>query len=282
MLKKNSDSAKGYGSSYGRSYSAYGGSGDMFAVQEAYKAIRTNIILSVVKDGCKKLVVTSSVPHEGKTTTALNLAISLAQAFKKVLLIDGDLRKSKIHRAFGISPDPGLTNVISGLADIKDAIQATKYQNLYCITSGITAPNPAEMLAGERMQAIVEGLEEHFDYIIFDTPPVNVVSDALPLIKMSDGVILIVRAGVTVYTDFEAALSSLEFIGAHIVGVIVNGDDGSDEGTYGQYGKYGKYGRYGRYGKNSKFGEKYDVNSSYGGYAGTASAKNGTEEAEKK
>jgi len=243
--KSKSSARSGYGYGYGYGGSGYGKTDVMFAVQEAYKAIRTNIILSVIKDGCKKLVITSSVPHEGKSTTSVNLAVSLAQAFKRVLLVDCDLRKAKIHRALGIPGDPGLTNVLSGLADISDAVHATKYQNLFCLPAGLAAPNPAEMLASERMSAILAQLETQFDYIIFDTPPINVVSDALPLIKISDGVVLIVRAGVTVYSDFDQALSALEFIEAHIVGVIVNDDNGDEEGSYGSYGKYGKYGRYG-------------------------------------
>ena len=243
--KSKSSARSGYGYGYGYGGSGYGKTDVMFAVQEAYKAIRTNIILSVIKDGCKKLVITSSVPHEGKSTTSVNLAVSLAQAFKRVLLVDCDLRKAKIHRALGIPGDPGLTNVLSGLADISDAVHATKYQNLFCLPAGLAAPNPAEMLASERMSAILAQLETQFDYIIFDTPPINVVSDALPLIKISDGVVLIVRAGVTVYSDFDQALSALEFIEAHIVGVIVNDDNGDEEGGYGSYGKYGKYGRYG-------------------------------------
>lgn len=251
--KSSARSGYGYGGYGGNGYGGYGKTDSMFAVQEAYKAIRTNIILSVIKDGCKKLVITSSVPHEGKSTTAVNLSISLAQAFKRVLLVDCDLRKAKIHRALGIPGDPGLTNVLSGLADITDAVHATKYQNLYCLPAGLAAPNPAEMLASERMSSTLAQLETQFDYIIFDTPPINVVSDALPLIKISDGVVLIVRTGITVYSDFDQALSALEFIEAHIVGVIVNDDNGEEEGGYGGYGKYGKYGKYG-----SSYG--------YGGY----------------
>ena len=103
------------------------------------------------------------------------------------------------------------------------------------------------------MSSTLAQLETQFDYIIFDTPPINVVSDALPLIKISDGVVLIVRAGITVYSDFDQALSALEFIEAHIVGVIVNDDNGEEEGGYGGYGKYGKYGKYG-----SSYVNKYD------------------------
>lgn len=229
-------------------YGYSGGDNSMFSVQEAYKSIRTNLILSLIKDGCKKIVITSSNPHEGKSTTAVNVAISLSLAYKKVLIVDCDLRKAKIHKALGVAGDPGLTNILSGLAEIDEAIKATKYPNLYCLSAGLFAPNPAEMLASERMASLIASLEKDFDYIIFDTPPINIVSDALPLIKLSDGVVLIVRSKFTVYSEFEKALDSVEFIGARLLGVIVNGDDGSEEsGRRKRYGNYGGYGGYGGY-----------------------------------
>ncbi|MBQ3230254.1 MAG: CpsD/CapB family tyrosine-protein kinase [Clostridia bacterium] len=240
MAKNNKNSGYGYGYGYN------GGNNSMFSVQEAYKAIRTNLILSVIKDGCKKIVITSSNPHEGKSTTAVNVAISLSQAFKRVLIIDCDLRKARVHKALGVAGEPGLTNILSGLSDADESVQPTKYQNLYCLPAGLFAPNPAEMLASERTAALIASLEQSFDYIIFDTPPINIVSDALPLIKLSDGVVFIVRSKVTVYSEFEKALDALEFIDARLIGVIVNGDDGSEEGggrkRYGGYGGYGGYG----------------------------------------
>lgn len=213
-------------------------SGSMFAVQEAYKTIRTNILLSVIKDGCKKIVVTSAVSGEGKSTTTVNVAISLAQAFNKVLVIDCDLRKPRVHKALGVSSNPGLSNILSGLSDIREAVRDTKYPNLWVLTAGLTAPNPAEMLASGRMSALIEELEKGFDYIIFDTPPINVVSDALPLIKLSDGVIMVVRSNYSIYKEIDKALSQLDFIGARLVGAIVN-DDNSTDTNPGRYG-YGK------------------------------------------
>lgn len=202
---------------------------ELFVVQEAYKAIRTNIILSVIKDGCKKIVITSSLQAEGKSTTSVNIAISLAQAFNKVLFIDCDLRLSKVHKAFGISRDPGITNILSGLATIDESIQATKFENLYVIPAGISAPNPSEMLASPKMQHMLEKLEEKFDYIIMDTPPINIVSDALPLAKIADGVVFVVRRKISTYTEVDKALKSLKFIDAKILGLILN--DANDEST---------------------------------------------------
>lgn len=218
---------------------------ELFGVQESYKAIRTNIILSVIKDGCKKIVVTSSLQGEGKSTTSVNIAISLAQAFNKVLFIDCDLRLSKVHKALGIARDPGITNILSGLATIEESIQATKFENMFAIPAGIPAPNPSEMLASAKMQALISKLEQRFDYIIMDTPPINIVSDALPLAKIADGVILVVRSKVTTYTELDKALKSLQFIDAKILGTILN--DASEE-----FGKSYKNNRYGTYGKVAK------------------------------
>ena len=213
---------------------------NLFAVQESYKAIRTNIILSVIKDGCKKIVVTSSVADEGKSTTAVNLAISLAQAFNKVLIMDCDLRKPRVHKALGLPKDPGLANLVSGLSEYNEVVQQTRYQNLWMLGAGLTAPNPSEILASQKMLSLVESLEKDFDYIIFDTPPINVVSDALPVISFSDGTVLVVRSGVSVYSEIDKALASLKFIEAKIIGIIVNDDNSKMSGNY--YGRYGKYG----------------------------------------
>ena len=248
-----------YSSKYG-SYGSYGGYGNyggygygkdngIFSVQEAYKAIRTNLILSIIKDGCKKIAFTSAVPHEGKSTTAVNVAISLSQAYKKVLIIDCDLRKAKVHKALGVAGDPGLTNILSGLADIDEAVFPTKYPNLFCLPAGLAAPNPAEMLASEKFAEILKSLEDKFDYMIFDTPPINIVSDALPVINISDGVVLIARSKISVYAEFEKALSTVEFINARLLGVILNGINERDEDNSGGYKRSRSY-RYG-YGKPS-------------------------------
>jgi len=221
---------------------------ELFGVQEAYKSIRTNIILSIIKDGCKKIVVTSSLQGEGKSTTSVNISISLAQAFNKVLFIDCDLRLSKIHKALGVARDPGLTNILSGLASIEESIQATKFENLSVISSGIPAPNPSEILASPKMQELVTKLEQRFDYIVMDTPPINIVSDALPLAKISDGVIMVVRSRFTTYHELDKAIKSLQFIDAKILGVILN--DTTEDKNYKKGKKYGGYGGYGSYGSH--------------------------------
>jgi len=207
---------------------------NLFAVQEAYKTIRTNITLSFFKDGCKKIAVTSSLPSEGKTTTCLNLAISLAQAYKKVLLIDGDLRKSRIHKVLGIPNVPGLTNIISGLETFNNAVRETKYNDLHVLTAGLQVPNPSEILSSETMAALIDELAKLYDYIIIDTPPLNIVADCLPLAKICDGTLIVAKQNQTTYVDLGKAIESLEFVGAKISGIILNGV----EPTTSKYYKY--------------------------------------------
>ena len=223
-----------------------------FRVEEAYKSIRTNIMLSVMKKGCKIIVVSSSVANEGKTTTTTNLAISISQADQRVLLIDGDLRKPKVHHYFSIPNAPGLTNYLGSSVnsrsmqqlDLFSIVHPTEYANLSVITSGSIPPNPAEILGSEPMSEFLKKASEHYDYIIIDTPPINVVSDALPVIRESDGVVLVVRANSSTHPELQKALDSLKFIDAKILGFVVNYE--SEKKKYGYYAKYG-YSRYGDY-----------------------------------
>ncbi|PKM63189.1 MAG: capsular biosynthesis protein [Firmicutes bacterium HGW-Firmicutes-21] len=251
---------------------------ELFGVQEAYKAIRTNIILSVIKDGCKKIVITSPLQAEGKSTTSVNIAISLAQAFNKVLFIDCDLRLSKVHKALGIARDPGVSNILSGLASVDESIQATKFENLFVLPAGITAPNPSEMLASSKMQELIISLEKNFDYIIMDTPPINIVSDALPLARLADGVAIVVRRKVTTHTELEKTIKSLQFINAKILGIILN-DALEETGKRYKGGRYGKYGK-NKYGYGYGYGQGY--NYSYSSYSSSAKDSKDMEQEKKK
>lgn len=224
-------------------YSTYGSDNEsalMFSVKEAYKAIRTNIALSVMKDGCKRIVFTSAVPSEGKSTTALNVAVSMAQAYSRVLLIDCDLRKPRMHKALGLPNSVGVTNVLSGLSPLEQAVQKTKYENLDALSSGLLAPNPSEMLASDRMKEMLDRLSRMYDYIILDTPPINIVSDALPLTKISDGVVFVTRQNYSTHGEFQAALSKLKFIDAKIIGVVVNCSNENETRKY-KYKSMDKY-----------------------------------------
>lgn len=219
-----------------------------FYVTEAYKTIRTNLMFSLNKKGCKKIVFTSAVPKEGKSTTCSNLAITLAQTKSRVLLMDCDLRKSVVHKIFKVKGVPGVSDVIGGLCELEEAFRDTEYPNLKVICAGTVPPNPAELLGGEGMEELLSRLETEFDYILIDSPPVNVVSDALSLSKFCDGVVVVVRQEVTLHPELSKALSSLAFVEAKVLGLILNGL----EYRGGYYGKY-KYYRY-----NKKYGYEYE------------------------
>ena len=246
-----------------------------FKVEESYKSVRANIMFSVMKKGCKKIVVTSSNAGEGKTTTTINLAISLSMAGQKVLLIDNDLRKPKIHQYFSLSNTPGLTDylgsTVSGIRnnriDLFTIVHPTEYDNLSIICSGSIPPNPAELLGSEPMSDFLEEVSKDYDFIIIDTPPINIVSDALPIIRESDGVILIVRYNASTHPEVERAITSLEFIDAKILGFVVNFVDTRANGKY-KYGNYGKYGKYSRggygYGGYGGYGYGYGSQQAYG------------------
>ncbi len=246
-----------------------------FKVEEAYKSIRANITFSLMKKGCKRIVLTSSVAGEGKTTTTLNLAVSFAQAGQRVLLIDGDLRKPKVHQYFGISNTPGLTDYLGSTVsaakadrvDLFSIVHTTEFDNLSVICSGTIPPNPAEILSSEPMAEFLDDVSKDFDYIIIDTPPINIVSDALPLIRESDGVVLVIRYNQSTHPEVEKAIAALEFIDAKVLGFIVNFVETKSGGKY-NYGKYSRYrygyGGYGGYGYGGYGYGGYG----YGGYGG--------------
>lgn len=247
-----------------------------FRIEESYKTIRANIMFSVMKKGCKKIVITSSAPNEGKTTTTVNLAVSISQADQRVLLIDGDLRKPKIHQYFNVPNSPGLTNYLGDKiqgrrhADLFSVIHPTEYENLSLLCSGTIPPNPAELLGSEIMSEFLDDVSKDFDYIIIDTPPINVVSDSLPLIRESDGVVIVVRSNQSTHPDLQKSLSALEFIDAKILGFVVNFAE-TKTAKYGRSYKYGYgygYG-YGKYG-----GYVYGSNDIYGSYRNTNEPKN--------
>lgn len=232
-----------------------------FRIEEEYRTIRANIMFSVMKKGCKTIVVSSSNPSEGKTTTTVNLAVTVSQANQRVLLIDGDLRKPKVHQYFSLPNAPGLTNHLSDSisgrrkADLFSVIHPTEYENLSVLCSGSIPPNPAELLGSELMSEFLNDISNDYDYIIIDTPPINVVSDALPLIRESDGVVMVVRQNQTTHPELQKALTSLEFIDAKILGFVVNSVE-SKSGKYSSKygGKYGyKYG-YGKSGYSYGYG----------------------------
>lgn len=224
---------------------------ELFAIKEAYKTIRTNLILNLDEKPCHIITVTSSVAGEGKSTSSINLAITISHLDKRVLMIDGDLRKQRASRYLDCERSAGLTDVILGESDFEEAVNKTKYPNFDFLSSGTAVNNPAEILASRAMAKLLEELSEKYEFIIIDTPPVNLVSDALPVIKLSDGVVLVARELVITKKDLNKLISSLELIDAKILGIIYIGTDSTQpyyhkKGYYGRkyYNKYSKYNDY--------------------------------------
>ncbi|MDP5274748.1 CpsD/CapB family tyrosine-protein kinase [Chengkuizengella sp. 2205SS18-9] len=206
-------------------------------ISEQYRTIRTNIQFAAVDQDIKSIVVTSSTPSEGKSTTTANLAIVFAQQGKKVLLVDADLRKPTMHYTFQLLNTYGLTNVLAGQAAMNGVISKTDNEHLSVITSGPIPPNPAEMLGSNAMKQFVKEAKQNYDIVLFDSPPVLAVTDAQILGNLSDGVILVVQSG---KTEVEAAQKSKELLqqaNTKILGTVLNQKKTSKkQGYYYYYG----------------------------------------------
>lgn len=202
---------------------------------ESYRTLRTNIQYSSFDKSLKTIVITSSEPNEGKTTTAGNLALSLAKDEKRVVLIDCDLRKPSIHRRFKISNGEGLSEVIIGEKSLEN-ITREVFRGLDVITSGNIPPNPSEMLGSKRMECILNKLRESYDYVILDTPPVLVVTDAQVLSAKVDGTILVVKAQKTKDDSIIKAKKLLDKVHAKFIGSILNDIDIKKNSHYYYYG----------------------------------------------
>jgi capsular exopolysaccharide synthesis family protein len=231
-------------------------------VAESYRTLRTNIQFSSFDNRVKAIVVTSSGPGEGKTTTSANLAVTTAQGGNKTILIDCDMRNPKEHKIFALSNKIGLSNVLVGEVFFEDAVNETDIENLYILTSGTRPPNPAELLASDKMKKFLEELKQEFDYIIIDTPPIIMVTDAQVLSQYADGCLLVVSAG---EADKDAAIKAkelLEKVNAKILGVVLNKLDTSRKGYYGYYYTYYYDGTKGKHIKKNKKGISLKKNNS--------------------
>ncbi|ASW42420.1 CpsD/CapB family tyrosine-protein kinase [Clostridium isatidis] len=203
---------------------------------ESYRTLRTNIQYSSFDKEYKIIMVTSSEPGEGKSTTAGNLALSFAQDGKRVLLIDCDLRKPSLHKKFKISNLVGLSDVLIGKEDLKTALHRYN-ENLVVLTSGKLPPNPSEMLSSKAMSNLLKELKNVFDYIILDTPPVQAVTDSQILSTKADGTILVIRAEKTKKDSVQNALGLLKKVNANIIGTVLNGIESSRNKYYYYYGE---------------------------------------------
>lgn len=218
---------------------------------EAYRGIRTNILFSSAESEPQVIMVTSSGPQEGKTITSSNLAITMAQSGNKVVLLDCDMRRPRVNKLFGISRNRGMTNLLVEKTDLKLTVFNTSVPNLHVIPSGPIPPNPSEILGSKRMEELIEVLRKNFTRIIIDTPPITAVTDAALLGKLSDGVVLVVRANRTVRDMAKTGLEQLTAVGAKLLGVVLNGV-GMGRGSYYYYQYYYYYGDEGYQEKKSR------------------------------
>jgi capsular exopolysaccharide synthesis family protein len=220
---------------------------------EAYRAVRTALYFSTRGGGHKVIQVTSPDPGDGKTTLAANLAVSIANSGKKILLIDADFRRPRIHRIFGQEAECGFSSVINGEAELPDAIQPTCVENLSIMPCGPKPSNPAELLTLPRVKELIDVLRDDYDFVMLDTPPVLVVTDPCAVAPRVDGVLLTIRISKNARPDAVRAAGVLSTLGAKVLGVVVNGVGprvayGLGRGYTGyRYGGYKHY-RYGSYG----------------------------------
>lgn len=210
-------------------------------ISEGVRTIRTNLQFSNVDGNLKKIMVTSSMPGEGKSFTSANLATAFAQDGNKVLMIDCDMRKGRLHKIFKLSNSKGLSNLLidNVTKNYKKYIKETKVENLSIITAGVVPPNPSELLNSEANKKLIEKLEKEYDYIIFDCVPTNGLPDALIVSSLVDKAIIVCAANVTPTEILQKTKNSLQNVDADIAGIVVNKTKASYNKYYGHY--YGKY-----------------------------------------
>jgi len=255
----NKANGNGNGNGTGKKTAASSGNGHALIAREpshdvsaeAYRALRTNITFAAADHANQVLVLTSALPGDGKSTSSANLAVTLAQQGVRTLLVDADLRKGVLHSFFDCAREPGLTHVLIGEKSLKDAIQPVglggSSDTLFLLTSGRFPPNPAELLGSERMAALVEEMRQSFQMIVFDTPPLTVVTDAAVLGTLADSTVLVARAGATDKRALHHAAAQLYHLRVHVSGTIVNDFDPKQTGYGYEYG-YGYAPGYSRYG----------------------------------
>ncbi|NQS98817.1 MAG: polysaccharide biosynthesis tyrosine autokinase [candidate division Zixibacteria bacterium] len=211
-------------------------------ITEAYRALRTNIQFSVLDNPMKVILISSSATKEGKSTTTANLAITMAQAGTRTLIIDCDLRRPTMHALFGMERKVGLTNILTGELKFENAVKSTDVDNLYLITAGDIPPNPAELMASKPIEAVLDRARKEFDMVLLDSPPIIAVTDAVIISTRVDGIILIVSSGFVNKREVTRAVGLLESVNARILGVLINGLN--IKRMYGSYYYYYHYYQY--------------------------------------
>jgi len=210
-------------------------------LSEAYRQLRTSILLSTAGHAPKSLLITSSLPSEGKTTTATNTAISLAQTGAKVLIVDADMRRPRLHSVFNIPNGEGLSTLLSSEstdADITRVIKTDDGTKMHMLTSGPIPPNPAELIGSEQMANLLKRLQKHYTHVVIDSPPITSFTDGVLIASMVDGVILVVHSGKSSRQVVKRAKQLLQDVGARILGVVLNNVNLRSQDNYHYYQTY--------------------------------------------
>jgi exopolysaccharide transport family protein len=218
---------------------------------ESYRGLRTSLLFSSAEHQPQVILVTSSGPGEGKTGTSLNLGITMAQAGSRVLLIDADLRRPRLHNALKVGREEGISNILAGADDVSKYIVKSPVEGLDVITAGPVPPNPSELLGSNRMVTLLQGLRGRYDRIIIDSPPVTAVTDATILAGMVDGTVLVIRAAHTTREQAKAAIEALKKVGSRLYGAVLNAVNIDKESYY-----YYQYYYYYYYGEDNKRGKR--------------------------
>ena len=212
-----------------------------FAISEAYKSARTNMLFSIASNDFHTVVFTSCSSHEGKSTTAINMAVSLAKTGLKTLIIDADMRRPTIGRRLKITNTKGLSDVLGGFCNLDEAMSKSVYDNLDVLGAGTIPPNPAELLASRKMEETLTELQSRYDMIIIDTPPVDIVIDSQLMNKMISGILFIVKENSTMHPDIKRSLKKIEMAEGKVIGFIKTSCEIKQKRGYGKGKSYNNY-----------------------------------------
>lgn len=215
---------------------------DNSAIAESFRKLRTNLQFLAVDNPPRVIVVTSSMPHEGKSTTAINIALALAEADNNVVLVDGDMRRPMLHKYLDLVGAVGFSSVLSGGAELKEALQKTRFAGLTVLTSGFVPPNPSELLGSLAARKLLNELRTQYDYVIVDSTPLLAVTDAAILAAGADGVLIMARFGHTKREQLSHAVGTLESVGAPLLGAVFTMMPTRGTGAYGYGYSYSYYG----------------------------------------